>query len=79
MVKNFPLEIVLVFGTPESFLVFTRVFFTVTLKDFVILLFRVTVTVVVPVFFPAVNLKVPLLFTDDTFTIAEFFEETLTT
>ena len=57
IVKVFPLEIVLFFGTPESLVVFTKVFFTVTLKDFVVLLFKVTVTVVVPVFFPAVSLN----------------------
>ena len=52
---------------------------TVTLKAAFFLLARITVTVAFPVLLPAVSLKVPLRFTDDTFTMLVLVEVTFVT
>ena len=61
------------------FEVFTTPHCTVTLKDADFLLARITLTVVLPAFLPAVSLKVPFFVTEDTFTIPVFPDVTFVT
>ena len=61
------------------FEVFTAPLCTVTLKDADFLLARITLTVVLPAFLPAVSLKAPFFVTEDTFTIPVFPDVTLVT